>query len=167
MNDTLTQERLKDILQYDPETGIFHWKVRQARRIRVGQIAGTTSQFGYRVISIGNKGFKAHRLAWLYVHGYMPEGILLDHINNDPSDNRIANLRLATESQNQANSGLRKDNTSFCKGVSYSQSRKKWVAQISSGGKRVLLGRFATLEEARDIYAVAAKQVFKEFSRLA
>jgi hypothetical protein len=102
---TITAERLRQLLHYDPERGVFTWLSRPAERSWntrfAGTRAGTINGLGYVVIGILGRRYKAHRLAWLYVHGEWP-GRELDHINCDKSDNRIANLRPATRSQNIA-----------------------------------------------------------------
>jgi hypothetical protein len=104
MKETLTAERLRELLHYDPDTGDFTWRTAR-KRIPAGAIAGTVER-GFRRITIGGgrhgPRYSAHRLAWLYMTGAWPNGYL-DHINRDPDDNRFANLRLATNSQNQAN----------------------------------------------------------------
>ena len=92
--ETLTQEYLKSILDYDLDTGIFTWKINKAKRTKIGDIAGW-SYNGYREIEINDKKYKAHRLAWLYVYGEMPNK-LIDHIDGNRSNNKISNLREAT-----------------------------------------------------------------------
>ena len=100
---TLTQERLKELLHYDPETGVFRWKVDRPKGVKIGNKAGTLDQDGYRKISLDGKRFYAHRLVWLYVHGEFPFD-QIDHKNRVPDDNRLVNLRQATSGENRANS---------------------------------------------------------------
>jgi hypothetical protein len=167
MLEAITQSRLKELLRYEPETGNFYWRVSKTNSVKSGDIAGHFSALnGYHHVRLDWRLYRAHRLAWLYVYGSFPENVL-DHINGVGSDNRIVNLRAATETQNKANAKTRKDNTSSVKGVSLSTGRKKWLAQISVKGKQTYLGRFDTIEEARAAYTSAAKRVFKEFARLA
>lgn len=154
---TLTADRLRDLLHYDPDTGLFIWRQSAARRIKVGSPAGTVSRKGYVKIQIDRKVYSAHRLAWLYIHGRWPEHSI-DHINRVRSDNRAVNLRDATDSQNARNCGIRKTNTSGYKGVSYWRKSKKWAAQIYLQGKNTLLGLFDTPEMAAEAYASAAKK---------
>jgi HNH endonuclease/AP2 domain len=160
----LTAERLREILDYHPESGIFYWRIARRNGTRAGNIAGAKKAGGYIKISIDGRQHLAHRLAWLYVHGRWPAA-LIDHINGNPADNRIANLREASRSQNQANSGLRLGNRSGLKGI----SRKPygtWSAQIFYQGTKHYLGTFATPEEAHAAYREAARRLFGEFARM-
>ncbi len=161
----LTRERLLEALSYSPKTGVFKWRISPNRRIRVGNIAGSSNSAGYLLIMIDNDRYRAHRLAWLYVHD---EWSLddIDHINGDPSDNRLSNLRLATRSQNMANARKPITNTSGFKGVYYDRSRGKWAANIWKDKKNFYLGRYSTLQEAHAAYVNASKKHFGEFARL-
>src|SRR4051812_4396707 len=117
----ITAERLRQVLSYDPETGVFLWKEKIARKVVVGRKAGNIGNFGYIYIRIAGKLYYGHRLAWLYVHGVWPEkGI--DHRNGVPDDNRIANLRPANQSENNQNMRLPKHNKSGFMGVSFFKS---------------------------------------------
>lgn len=144
--ENLTQDILKDILCYDPETGLFTWK-RQQGKMKAGSRAGTYREGNYVLIGIDKEHYFGHRLAWLYVYGEWPED-MLDHINNDRRDNRIANLRKATNQTNGLNRGKNSNNTSGVKNISWSASRKKWEAELRVNTKRVKLGRFSLLEDA-------------------
>jgi hypothetical protein len=159
----LTRERVIEILDYDPETGIFRWKMPVSRRVRIGERAGSRNQKGYRQIRINRRFYVAHRLAWLVVHGKWPVH-QLDHINRQTDDNRIANLREATQTQNKANSRIYKNNSSGYKGVAWNKTVGKWAAYIRSGGARTHLGYFASPEEAHRAYSAAAPAVFGEFA---
>jgi hypothetical protein len=148
-------------LHYDPMTGVFTWKVR-AGRARAGDVAGYLDYLGYRTIRLRGGLHAAHRLAWFYVHGeWPPSGI--DHKNGQPDDNRIENLRPATQSLNNANAKRRRDNTSGFKGVSRHQDGK-WLAQIQAAGRNRYIGLFASPEDAHAAYMSAAKEVFGEFA---
>lgn len=144
---TLTAERLRELMHYDPETGIFTRKVSTAPNARAGDVAGTLMQIGYIAISADNKTHYAHRLAWLYVHGNWPKE-QIDHINRDRADNRIANLREVTIKQNQRNLSKASNNTSGHPGVHWRSDRAKWWALIESEGQKHYLGCYNTIEEA-------------------
>lgn len=107
----------------------------------------------------------AHDLVWLYVHGRWPED-QIDHINMIPDDNRLKNLREATNAQNGANRRKHRDNTSGFKGVTWSAERKKWVASIGVNNKSIALGRYAKIEDAVAAYAEAARRYHGDFARL-
>lgn len=159
MNTDLTE--LRDLIDYDPSTGIFIWKEGPIRR---GKRAGSLQPHGYRRIHVGYVRIWEHRLAWAFVHGAYPDG-LIDHINGDRSDNRIENLRQATAETNAANSKTRSDNTSGYKGVSWNRRAQKWQVFIGGSGGRVYLGLFSNPKAAHEAYLMAAKKRFGEFAR--
>jgi len=159
----LTADRLRHVLAYSEETGDFTWKNPSGPRARVGDRAGSATQ-GYINISIDGKLYRAHRLAWLYAYGAWPS-LYLDHINGCGTDNRLENLREASQSQNMANSKLRSDCASGFKGVT--KYRSRWVATIAKSGRKIHLGVFDTPEEAHAMYLNAAKAVHGEFARAA
>jgi hypothetical protein len=143
----LTQEHLHFLLDYDPNTGLFRWKNPASNRVRIGSVCNCYDKYGYVVIRVVGKLFKAHQLAWLYIHGkFAPE---LDHINQIRDDNRIANLRKASRSMQMHNAGMLRNNTSGAKGVSYHAASKKWHARIWIAGKCHSIGYFSTVEEAQ------------------
>ena len=142
-----TAEYLRSVLHYDPESGIFTWKVRTSNRVKVGSVAGSQSGKGYLDISVCSRTHRAHRLAWLYVHGVWPED-QIDHINRIRTDNRISNLRDVTQKQNLQNAGKHSRNTSGHTGVIWDKHRSKWQARIAHNCKDIHLGSFASLEEA-------------------
>jgi hypothetical protein len=164
MGKVLTQEYLKEILEYNPESGLFIWKVRKSRRSAIGSGAGTRSKKGYFSISIDSKVYRSHRLAWLYVYGKFPENGI-DHINGNPSDNSIHNLRIASQQSNNKNVTTRCNNSSGYKGVSFDKNTGKWKAQAQVNGKKKHLGLFTTPEEASVVYNEYTKEHFKEFYR--
>ena len=155
----LTQTRLKQLVNYDPETGHFTWRMAR-RRCRPGDRTGCPMRNGYLVIRLDDVLYTAHRLAWLYMTGEWPPH-QLDHINKDRSDNRFSNLRCATNAQNAQNR-TRKDNKSGFPGVR--RENKKWLAEIKVNYKPIRLGLFATPEEAHAAY-LKAKQQFHPFSQ--
>lgn len=147
----LTQEKLQELLHYCPDTGIFMRKHRK-------QKAGTLETTGYIRIKVGDKLYRAHRLAWLYVHGRFPVD-QIDHINQIKDDNRISNLREATNAQNQRNISNYPRNTSGVIGVNWHKKTKKWYARLGIDNKRISVGYFDSIEdasiamdEARDTY---------------
>lgn len=159
----ITQDRLREMLHYNPETGVFTNKVRRANR-HAGEAAGCVNAIGYVKIALDGKQYLGHRLAWLYVYGEMPEQI--DHINCDRADNRIANLRPSDQSTNKQN--LRKahsDSTTKVLGAHSYGARNRYRARICVNGKTRHLGCFSTLEEANAAY-VAAKAEIHPFSTL-
>ena len=157
----LTAQRLRELLQYDPETGVFTWRVSRGRTAKAGGVAGADTH-GYVVIMIDGKGYGAHRLAWLYVHGVWPTGHI-DHVYGDTSDNRIKVLRDVTQSVNSQNqrSAKRNNKSSGLLGAYWHNISNKWMSHISFGGKKRHLGMFATAQEAHEAY-MAAKRQFHE-----
>lgn len=148
----LTQEGVKAILRYFPETGVFIWRARQDRDLswnskHANKEAGAVLPNGYRYIRIENRLYLAHRLAWLYMVGEQPAG-QVDHKDRDRANNRWDNLRSATQPENSANQGLRSTNTSGAKGVSPDKRRGGWRADITLNNKRIALGRFDRLDDA-------------------
>ena len=159
---TLTQDRLKQVLDYSPETGLFCWRVNRSRLAKAGTVAGTPDKDGYVHICIDQKLYKAHRLAWFYVHGEWPAD-QIDHINLVKNDNRIANLRECDKSQNMANTKAR--GALGVKGVYFDKRRKNYCAQIIKDGAHKHLGSFNSIEQASAAYQVAAMRLHREFAR--
>ena len=154
----LTQERLQELLSYDPETGIFT-NLKSRGRVKIGAVAGSKNPNGYIYIAIDSKKYRAHRLAWLYVHGNFPAN-QIDHINEVKDDNRIVNLRLATNLENHQNqSSPRTNNTSGYLGVIWDKFSGKWRARIKVNGKQKHLGCFDTGEEASEAYVTAKREL--------
>jgi hypothetical protein len=147
MKGELTQEELKAFLSYDPETGVFTRKKYRSHLAKVGDEAGWVDTKGYIRIEINHKPYGAHRLAWLYVYGKFPDG-QIDHINGRQGDNRIANLRIASNSENQQNVGLKRNNKSGFIGVHWHSRTNKWRAAIKINGRHKSLGNFTSVEEA-------------------
>ncbi len=147
----MTQQELHELLDYDPNTGEFRWKVSKKHDIKIGDIAGTFDRRKRRQIVINRKFYKAHRLAWFYVYGVWPK-INLDHINGDPSDNRIANLRECNQAENCQNRALSSNNTTGFMGVSWDKSKNRYAASIKLNRKKIHLGFFDTAHEAHQAY---------------
>lgn len=145
----LTQEMLKELLDYDPETGIFTWKKRVLSKGREsrksGKIAGSLNPQGYLELRINNNHYYCHRLAWLYFYGVLPIGCI-DHINQIKDDNRIKNLRIASKSLNTVNSKIRSDNKSGSRGVSFYNG--KWIVHLTINKKTYTKGGFSNKTQA-------------------
>jgi hypothetical protein len=153
----MTADELRDLLEYSAETGVFIWRVRPSKAVLSGTPAGCKEKrIGYITIGIRGRIYKAHRLAWLHTYGSWPKG-LIDHINGNKSDNRIANLRDVFADGNAQN--IRKPNRrnkSGFMGVIFFQN--KWRASITVTGKTKWLGDYATPEEAHQVYLVAKRK---------
>lgn len=161
----LTQARLRELLNYDQDSGRFTWKVSRPR-CKAGTLAGTPRPDGYIQISIDKKLHLAHRLAWLYVHGHFPPD-QIDHRNSNRADNHLTNLRPATQQQNNFNVDVRSHNQLGIKGVCFRKDlkEKKFKAQISLNNRLYHLGFYPTAEQASDAYNGFAKLVHGEFYR--
>jgi len=158
----LTQEELKEMFHYNPETGDFTRLV-VCGSYKPGTIAGTVAKYGYKQIRINGTIYFSHRLAWLYMTGEWPAECI-DHINGISGDNRIDNLRACTTSQNNMNRAMNKSNRSGFKGVYKPSGRNYYVAQIKINGEQVPMpGSYATAEEASVAYEAKAKELFGEF----
>lgn len=146
----LTIEQIKNILDYNPETGIFTRKI-------VG-----SEEKGYLKISINGKKYLAHRLAWLMVHGSWPKD-QIDHIDRNGMNNKISNLREATPQQNAGNKGLQKNNKSGHRGVHWNTRERKWEARIIVNGKQISLGAYKNKEDAIKKRKEVEIEIFGEF----
>ena len=165
---TLTLERLREVLAFDPDTGVFRWMVRLSNRVTIGDVAGCRVRMGgsvYVQIRIGGRLYMAHQLAWFYTNGEWVD--LIDHRDLDGENNRLLNLREATPSQNQFNRARQSNNSTGFKGVTFHGASKLYMARITASGKCHLLGYFKTAEEAHGAYAAAAHRLHGEFARLA
>lgn len=146
MNATAPISRLVEAFSYDPETGRVLWK-HQTGGLPRGAVAGSYKATGYRHIKLDGRLFQAHRIAWALHYGEWPNGNI-DHINGDPADNRIANLRCVPQSENNKNARRRKDNTSGVTGVLWYKARGKWGAKINHDGKPIFLGLYPSIQDA-------------------
>ena len=164
---TLTE--LKRLLDYNPDTGAFTWKVNRngyGGGVKPGDVAENLNDSGYIVIRPGAKHYRAHRLAWLFMTGEWPT-FEIDHINGVRTDNRWCNLRRSCREHNAQNiGGPRSDNTSGYLGVHWNTRRGKWVAQIKAFGKRHHLGYFPTPELAHAAYLKAKDELHPTHQRL-
>ncbi len=159
----ITQEYLKSILHYDPDSGIWTWKVRKRTRIRIGDQAGTLNQDGYTVIKFDGKIYRSGRLAFFYMTGNWPDNEV-DHINTDISDDSWGNLREATSTQNKMNRRVRCDSKLGVKGISLLPGGK-YRASIKIEGKYHHLGTFEKLEDAVAARNKVAASVHGDFAR--
>lgn len=157
----LAAERLRALLTYNPETGVFTWRERRGGAALVDTPAGNINSNGYRVIAIDYVRYRAHRLAWLYVHGCWPVS-RIDHVNRMRDDNRFANLRQATDAENSQNRSLGRNSTSGYLGVSWCSASGRWAARIKVDGRKKRLGFFASPEEASAAYE-RAKAIYHPF----
>lgn len=147
---TLTQSELKNWVTYDPETGLFYWRYQPQESPQWngrfgGKVAGHKNKRGYIKIGINGKYYAAHRLAFLYMRGYMPDYV--DHKDTIPDNNAWDNLREATNSENVANKGVYSTNTSGYKNVSWAKTKCKWYVKVVKDGK-AHGGYYETLEKA-------------------
>jgi len=166
MRDDLTAIYVRSLLSYDPADGKFVWRPRPREMFQkacahgvwnrryAGAPAGMSDRAGYVTIKIGRSGYKAHRLAWLYVNGVWPVSEI-DHINGERGDNRIANLRECTRAENCQNKSAKRTSRASHIGVGWNSACNKWSAQICCNGKQYYLGVFKRQEDAARAYAEA------------
>jgi hypothetical protein len=145
----MNQKRLKELLNYNPETGIFTRLTKSAFCVEIGDVAGGKCKNGYILISLDGKQYSAHRLAWLYMTGSFPKN-LIDHKDSNKQNNIFSNLREATYAQNIANKKSR--SKSGFKGVTWWARDSKWKAQMQVDGVNKHLGYFDTPEQAHEAY---------------
>jgi hypothetical protein len=172
----LTGEYLRNILDYDPSSGVFRWRVREDISRKwvgrwnaryAGKVAGNQDwRHGGRVaVSINKRDYFAHRLAFLYMTDRWPSAEV-DHRDGDPSNNRWGNLREATSTENKQNKRVQSNNKTGLKGASWKADKGKWRAAIRAGGRHSHLGYFETPEQAHEAYCQAAREHYGEFARL-
>ena len=130
----ISQERLREALDYNHATGVFTWNIKTARRIKIGNVAGNLNVQQYLQVRIDNRVYLTHRLIWLYIYGRWPIN-QIDHVNRNRSDNRLCNLREATNMENSKNHSMRKDNMSGVTGVNWNAKNKTWNTRIHHDGK--------------------------------
>jgi hypothetical protein len=158
-----TQAELRTLLAYDPDTGRFTWRVSRGT-VRAGSPAGWLHKLGYVYIGLNGKNYKAHRLAWVYTYGTDPVG-LIDHIDRNPANNGLANLRAVSDGQNNQNKRVYKNSASGHKGVGWYARRNLWRVRIQHENKVVLVGFFATVAHAVEARKAAEKQLHTHASK--
>lgn len=151
---SLDSTQLHALVHYDPDTGLFTWRVNR-QNVRAGDIAGTITDRGYCRITVSGRAYAAHRLAWLYVYGAWPTE-QIDHINGIRNDNRIENLRDVSAAANSQNQRQPQGGNPFI-GVSWVRKSNRWMVRIRIDGRQRYLGCFATSEEAQDAYIKAKR----------
>lgn len=153
-------EQVREVLSYDGSELI--WRISRSRA-RAGAIAGCIRKCdGYRQVKVGDANILAHRVIWAIVHGEWPDKVI-DHINGNKLDNRVENLRLATDSQNSANSRVSRNNLLGVKGV-YKNPSGKYVAQKGANGRVFYLGCYDTVEEAHEAFRKKSVEIHGEFA---
>lgn len=161
-NKPLTQKRLRELLDYAPDTGLFAWRTSRKGQPAKGTIAGTVSGEGYLAVTIDYKTYLLHRLAWFYVHGVWPDD-KLDHANGIRTDNRITNIRECNQQENARNRKTNKGSISGVSGVTW--RRGKWEVNISVRKYcNTCFGRYSDLELAELVAHEARNKYHKEFS---
>lgn len=159
----LTAERLRELMDYDPGTGLFRWRVRRVG-VRFDKSPGRPAGNGYTQITVAGETHLAHRLAWLYMTGEWPKA-QIDHIDGNRANNALINLRECSARQNHWNKRTLGNNKSGLKGAWYDKRDKCWQSAIVVNGVWRRIGRFRTPEEAHAAYCRAAAENFGEFAR--
>lgn len=147
--------RLRELLNYNPATGVFTWRVKPNRRIAIGSEAGCLDPAGYVRIRVDGKQTHAHRIAWCYVYGSWPVGDV-DHINGQRTENHIANLRDVSRTVNNQNQRAARGSNPY---LGVSRMKKRWGAWITNARKSQYLGTFDTPEEAHAAYLAAKRKL--------
>jgi hypothetical protein len=160
----LSQAQLKELLHYNPETGVFRWRKSPRYRIQPWDLAGHIKKFSdclsYLIIGIGGTTYSAHRLAWVYMTGEISSSKVIDHIDGNGLNNSWHNLRMATQKQNLENRKQHIKNRSGYRGVSFHKQRLKWQAYVNHNGKRSYLGLFDTPESAAEAARAKREELF-------
>lgn len=160
--ELITHARLLERLVYDPETGIFTWRISYGKKCKAGEIAGKLKSDGRWYIGIDYREYQRSRLAWYYMTGKHPDH-WVDHENRIKSDDFWLNLRHAVPQENNQNSGKRSDNTSGVKGVSWNKAKQKWFAYIQIDYRLKSLGYHVRLIDAEEVATFAREFFFGEF----
>ena len=157
----ITQHSVKDLFDY--RDGVLYWKIRPSNRIKINDKVGSLNNRGYLGTKINEKKYSNHRIIFLMFHGYLPK--FIDHIDGNPLNNKIENLRGASLTQNQYNSRISARNKSGVKGVSWAKRDKKWLARVSVNGKNKSFGSYHDIEVAKFIAETMRYKYHGEFAR--
>jgi hypothetical protein len=166
MHNRLTARRVRELLEYDRETGEFTWKPRPGNPALTARIAGKRAGHeadGYWRIRFDRRNHAAHRLAWLWVKGWLPKGDV-DHWDGDGLNNRWGNLRASTKTENNQNLKRAPSSKGYPTGCTWLEGRQKWQVYIGANGKRVFIGHFGTRDAAARAYRDAAAELHGDFS---
>ena len=147
---------------FDYKDGDLYFKQSRTNQINKGDKAGGVNSTGYRIVRLNGGRYLQHRLVFLMHHGYLPKYV--DHIDNNPLNNRIENLRECTFSENRCNTPRAKNNTSGEKGIAWDKGKNAWVARISKSGKRFYLGAFNNFDEAKKVIRLKRKELHSDFA---
>jgi hypothetical protein len=165
VSQVISRVELLEHLSYNPETGALIRKIKSGKNTRLG-ICGGIDTLGYVQVQVLGKMWRAHRLIWLLTYGEMPK-FQVDHVNGVRHDNRLSNLRQASNAENMRNRGATSANTSGFKGVTFNKNSGKWMAQIMCNGKNTYLGLHSSAKLAHAAYVVAANNMHNSFARTA
>ncbi len=158
-------DSLNTLLSYDPDSGILTWKKTRNPNCRMGTSAGCRTKKGYLRICVGGVDYMAHRVIWRMMTGEDPSHLQIDHIDQDPSNNRWSNLRLASQSQNLHNTGrTSRSKRPTPKGVSWSPSGLNWIVSVKIVGSRSYLGAFEDLDAAESVARLARSILHGDFA---
>lgn len=155
----LTKEYFHSVFEY--REGELYWKIKPCRRVYIGNMVGPKPR-KYKSVSIRGCSYRVHRIIWVMFNGEIPNGVCLDHIDCNPLNNKIENLRLATNLQNRVNSSYMGNTKSGYKGVR--KRRYGWEAVIGFNGKKIYLGNYRTVELAKEVYDKKAIELYGEFA---
>ena len=148
-----TQKELQELFFYDEETGLLHWKIRPAKRIKFGAVAGCVNTKGYCQVQVKSIRYQAHNLIWIWNYGDIPDDLEIDHIDKDSSNNAVINLRLSTRRQQCINRNMR----------GFHGYRKRWQA-FHTLGKACYIGTYLTALQARLAYERYTSELEPEFA---
>lgn len=159
----MTRDELIEALDYDSLNGCFYWRASRGRA-RIGDLAGSDNGVGYKCVRLNGKSWRVHVLVWLMETGLLPER-QIDHKDTNRSNNVFSNLRLSSQLENTYNRSAMSNNKSGVKGVHWHASSGKWRAVITVAGRKITIGRFDTLEEAKQEIEARRLIEHKEFAR--